>query len=390
MSRAAHDASPAPIPGRLRVDHVVASVTDPGSGVAEAVRRMAAAEALAGVEVHVHTVFPAGGMPGVVMRNYRRAALPHPALLRSTELRGGLLKSAAAGAVIHAHNLWTMPVVYAADAADAAGCPLVCSTHGALHPRSLRVSRLKKMAMWRLCQRRALCRVDMFHATSPEEAADIRSRGFTTPVAVIPNGVDVPVEVRRREPSGPRRVGFLGRLHSIKAVDRLLDAWRGMAAQRPEWQLRICGPDGGVERALRERAARVPRVGFEPPISAADKSNWFSSCDLVVLPSHGENFGMVVAEALAHGVPAVTSTGTPWRGVVEHGCGWWVPNEIESLRATLLAATGLARQSLHEMGDRGRDWMIRDFSWRSVAERMIAAYRWLLGSAAMPDGIMIG
>jgi glycosyltransferase involved in cell wall biosynthesis len=379
-----------PTVGRLRIDHVVASVDQPGNGVAEAVRGLAFAESDAGADVHVHAIGSGAEQPGIDIRRYRHANTPHPALLRSPDLRCGLLASVEAAGVIHAHNLWTMPVVYAAEAAEAAGCPLVCSPHGALNPRSLRVSRMKKLAVCLLSQRRALGRVDVFRATSQQEAVQIRAQGFPTPIAVVPNGVDVPAGSSAVRTDGPRRVGFLGRLHPIKAVDRLLEAWRGIAAERPEWQLCLCGPDGGVERELRTQAAGVPRVVFEPPVAPAYKAAWYATCDLVVLPSHGENFGMVVAEALAHGVPVVTSTGTPWRGVVEHGCGWWVPNEIESLRATLLAATGLARQSLHEMGDRGRDWMIRDFSWRSVAERMIAAYRWLLGSAAMPDGIMIG
>jgi hypothetical protein len=58
------------------------------------------------------------------------------------------------------------------------------------------------------------------------------------------------------------------------------------------------------------------------------------------------------------------------------------------LEATLRAATSLEGQTLREMGRRGREWMIRDFSWPAVAERMLAAYRWLLGTAARPSDIV--
>ncbi|MEZ5591148.1 MAG: glycosyltransferase [Gammaproteobacteria bacterium] len=47
------------------------------------------------------------------------------------------------------------------------------------------------------------------------------------------------------------------------------------------------------------------------------------SADLFVLPSFSENFGVVIAEALAHGVPVITTRGTPWKGLLQHGCGWW-------------------------------------------------------------------
>ena len=373
---------------RLRVRHVVAAVDDSGHGVAEAVRRLAGAEQAAGADVEVLAARPAGKVEGVMVRGHRGEPFPHPALMRSPDLRAALRRSVAAGDVIHAHNLWTMPVVYAAEAAGRAGCPLVCSTHGALDPRSLRVSRLKKLAAWWGWQRRVLTRVDLFHATSPEEADQIRRQGLRAPVAVIPHGVDVPGTTQRPAEHGPRSVAFLGRLHPIKGVDRLLRAWGGLAHDRPDWQLRICGPDGGAARDLRALAAGLPRVVFEAGIPAVERAAWFSGCDVLVLPSHGENFGMVVAESLAHGVPVVASTGTPWRGVVEHGCGWWAANDEATLEATLRAATALERPTLREMGQRGREWMIRDFSWPAVAERMLAAYRWLLGTAARPSDIV--
>jgi len=373
---------------RLRVRHVVAAADHSGHGVAEAVRQLAAAQQVAGADVEVLAARPSGQVEGVMVRGHRGEPFPHPALMRSPDLRAALRKSVVAGDVIHAHNLWTMPVVYAAEAAGMACCPLVCSTHGALDSRSLRVSRLKKLAAWWGWQRRVLTRVDLFHATSPEEADQIRCQGLRAPVAVIPHGVEVPVMTPRPVGRELRSVAFLGRLHPIKGVDRLLRAWGRIAQERPDWQLRICGPDGGAARELRTLAAALPRAVFETGIPANERAAWFSECDLLVLPSHGENFGMVVAESLAHGVPVVASTGTPWRGVVEHGCGWWAANDVATLEATLRAATSLERPTLLDMGRRGREWMIRDFSWLSVAERMLAAYRWLLGTAARPPDIV--
>lgn len=389
MISSRHASKPAVPPRSLCVRHVVAAVDESGHGVAEAVIRLAAAEAAVGADVVVETASPAGRVTGLNVRSHRHEPLPAFALMRSPELRFSLLRSASAGDVIHAHNLWTMPVAYAAEAAEAVGCPLVCSTHGALDPHSLHVSRTKKAAWW-LWQRRVLARIDLFHAASEHEAQHLRRRGLRAPVAVIPHGVDVPAAVRRPHAAGPRSVGFLGRLHRIKGVDRLLRAWHGTAAERPDWQLRICGPNGGASRELRALAKGMPRVTFEPAVTSAEKSAWLMQCDLVVLPSHGENFGMVVAEALAHGIPVIASTGTPWQGIAEHGCGWWTDNDVASLRTTLLAATSLDEAHLLEMGRRGRDWMIRDFSWRSVADQMLAAYRWLQDSTGRPPCVVTG
>jgi glycosyltransferase involved in cell wall biosynthesis len=101
------------------------------------------------------------------------------------------------------------------------------------------------------------------------------------------------------------------------------------------------------------------------------KTNAFNSADICVAPSHSENFCMVVAEALAHRVPVIASTGTPWQGLEEHGCGLWVDNTPASLAA---AVQTLRARPMGEMGSRGRAWMIRDFSWDSVAREMRDLY----------------
>jgi glycosyltransferase involved in cell wall biosynthesis len=98
---------------------------------------------------------------------------------------------------------------------------------------------------------------------------------------------------------------------------------------------------------------------------------------------------MVVAEALAHGVPVVCSTGAPWGGLVSEGCGWWVGNEVASLQTALLDATGHDRGTLASMGERGRAWMAREFSWGQAATRMLTAYDGLLaGDAPATRGSM--
>jgi glycosyltransferase involved in cell wall biosynthesis len=374
-------------PAALRIDHVVNVIVDAASGVAAAVRGLATAEAARhGNRVHVHALAPTFPVAGVTVHAYASSSLPLPVASCSWPLARGLRQAAGQAQILHVHNLWSFPLVHAAWAVGGTGCRLVCSPHGALDPRSRRTSGWKKWAWWHLLQRRALNRVDLFRATSVAEAEHIRTLGFRTPVVVVPNGVDVPALVRRPE-AEPRTVGFLGRIHPVKALDRLIAAWRLVAPVRPDWHLRLCGPDGGALAALRVQAAGLPRVSFAPAVAEADKSSWYASCDLVVLPSHGENFGMVVAEALAHGVPVVCSTGAPWGGLVSVGCGWWVGNEVAQLQAALLDATNLDRGTLAGMGERGRAWMAREFSWDQAATRMLAAYDGLLaGTAAAGAG----
>jgi glycosyltransferase involved in cell wall biosynthesis len=93
-----------------------------------------------------------------------------------------------------------------------------------------------------------------------------------------------------------------------------------------------------------------------------------------VVPSFSENFGMVVAEALATGVPVIASTGAPWSEIERHGCGFSVENDPQSL---VEAINRISSVPLAAMGKKGRVWMEREFTWPSVAQRMNEVYRGL-------------
>lgn len=169
-----------------------------------------------------------------------------------------------------------------------------------------------------------LRRADMFHATSEKEYEEIRAIGYKQPVAIVPIGMDIPktmlkVEGRRLNGGGARlhRVAFFGRLHKVKAVDRLIQAWelltKGEDRGSHDWELAIAGPDNGIRSALEAYIAdhKVPRVRFVGEINGSGKYNFLSAADVYVLPSHTENFGVTVVEALACGTPVIVSKGTP-------------------------------------------------------------------------------
>ena len=96
-----------------------------------------------------------------------------------------------------------------------------------------------------------------------------------------------------------------------------------------------------------------------------------------MFPSHTENFGIVVAEALAHGVPVVASTGTPWAKVEDEQCGLWVDNDPRVIADAILS---IATMDLEAMGSRGRTWMARDYSWNKIATEVGHIYRELISA----------
>lgn len=301
-------------------------------------------------------------------------------LLGSRSLKRAVMAAAEKGDVLHSSGLWRMPNVYPGWAAARTGCPLVVSPHGMLGPSALKFSWRKKWLFAVLAQNRALEAVTCFHATSSEEMADIRAYGLKAPIALIPIGIDVP---RKSVPDDPRRCRrtllYLGRVHPIKGLDRLLAAWSRLESLFPDWDLRIVGPsEVGYGFKLRSHAlgAGLKRVAFNNGLFGEEKMRAYRDADLFVLPTLNENFGMVVAESLANSTPVVCTKGAPWEGLEAHGCGWWVDHGVEPLALALSEAMAQPRSQLDAMGARGRDWMIRDFSWGRVAADMEQLYRW--------------
>jgi glycosyltransferase involved in cell wall biosynthesis len=471
--------------------------------------------------------------------------------------------------VVHLHGNWTFPVWVGCGCALASGKPYVVSPHGSLDPVRLRHSAWKKRLAG-LMDRYFLRRASVIHATSEAEAVWVRDylrldAADTTPdarnstagdsacpnlresgsgrraqprIVVIPNGVDLipwdELRVMRLRQGDDRKTSdgincirallYLGRLHPLKGLDLLIEAWArvrqgsgclrgdegretvgfnaetqrrrgeegegrretgdgrretgdgrretgdggretGENAQRStlnahtprRWRLVIAGPDEQGTLAALERQARrlglrleardplapdVPLAGAEtealgldldPTITYAgsrygeEKLRLLHEADLVVLPSRSENFGLVVAEALAAGVPVVTTKAAPWAELLgepgefnaetqrrgerdnaeaqrrgEEGnaeaqrrgggegqlpdacfsrCGWWVEVGAEPLAEALGEAMSLTDEDRRLLGANGHRLVEAKYRWEAVAEQVVEAYRQVRGEA---------
>jgi len=277
--------------------------------------------------------------------------------------------------VVHLNAVYNFTTLPALLAARAARRPVVWSARGALS-RWKETRRAAPKAAFEAACRVVAPRRTVLHVTSEseEQQAAARMKGMRT--ARIPNGVEVPGEAPRPAPSETLRVLYLGRLHPIKGLENLVAAC-GILLARGERRFALTLAGGGdpafvaaLRRAAHARSleGHVTFLGEVPP---AEKGRLFAGADLFVMPSFTENFGLAIAEALAHGVPVIAGRGTPWEGLAEHDAGLWVPNDPASLAAAIISARA---RPLAEMGARGRAWMERAFGWGRVAADMIALY----------------
>jgi glycosyltransferase involved in cell wall biosynthesis len=295
-----------------------------------------------------------------------------PALVRH------MLSYARWADVVHLSAVYSFTTFPTLLAARALHKPLVWSPHGALQRWRGSRRRLTKVAWERAC-RIAMPRKVVLHLTAEQERDESMARFPGRETVVIPNGVTIPRRLAPQPGDGTMRLGFIGRLDPKKGIERLVDAVGLLRDEQLIVKLALAGSgEAFYEDALKGRVRKMglePQVTFVGQVSGQAKRHFFEAIDLAVVPSHTENFGIVVAEALAHSVPVVASKGMPWQRLEERGCGLWVDNSPASIAHAIRQMTSAP---LAEMGRRGREWMIEEFSWERVARDMCEVYSTLL------------
>ncbi len=383
---------------KMRVIQVVPSIGAESSGPSYSVPAMCDALQFAGCGVSLHFV---GRMPDRQFKfpvfAYNAHGFPHPALGRSPAMLSALRRECQSAQIIHNNSLWMLPNIYPASAKRGTDCKLVMQPRGTLSEYALARSKWKKRLMGWYGQYAAMRATDMWVATAESEYEDIRRLGYRQPVAILPNGIDLPIGggdgKKVRGCGARRRMFFLSRIHPKKNVEMLLRCWARLEGKFRNWDLSIVGPDKNNSYAddMKTLAKELgcSRVRFEGEINGDAKYRFMTESECEILPTHSENFGMVVAESLACGTPVICSHGAPWEGLNKEKCGWWVPTEEVELARAMEAAMSTTPEELVAMGARGREWMKRDFDWNAIGRKMKAAYEWLLGNGDRPEWVRV-
>lgn len=301
--------------------------------------------------------------------------------------------------LVHQHGIW-MANSRVTNRWRQTWCrPTVLAPHGALETYVLQISRWKKQLATLVYEAQNLRKATCLHAASASEARSFRRYGLTQPIAVIPNGVSdrwllsTSDAERFRKEFGIARerriLLFLSRVHPKKGLPLLFEALAQLRSELGDWLLVIAGADEVGHRLELEQLARQLGINqwvqFVGPLFGERKRDAFGAAEVFVLPTHSENFGIVVAEALGVGLPVLTTRGAPWEELTRQRCGWWTDIHSDALREALVQIIRLPAVELAAMGARGRELVATHYTWRNAAEKTMLLYKWLLSQGTQPD-----
>ena len=323
------------------------------------------------------SVTAANAYDGVPVTYFARSWPASP--IGSRALAAALRRDIGAYDVVHVHGLWNRVVWSAAREASRAGVPYVLSPRGMLEPAARAHRAWRKRAAWALSDRQVVERASVLHATSARECATLESLAIGVPVVAIPNGIAI--EPLAAPVARQPLVLFVGRIHPIKRLDLLIDAFASVRDRRPEVRLVIAGPDeAGLKPALEARAGRhAAAITWEGAVDDRRRRELLSQASMLAMCSDTESFGMSVLEAMADAVPVVVTKTCPWPDVERHQTGFWVDQNVDAVAAALdriLANPSAARA----MGERGRALAASTYGWSSVAAEFVDRYRALRSS----------
>lgn len=298
--------------------------------------------------------------------------------------------------LFHGHGLWQLPVHQMSEIAIETGVPYIITIRGMLEPWSLSQGKIKKKIALQLFQKKDLENASCIHVTAKMELESIRNLGFRNPIAVIPNGINInefPVRVPKKLDT-PKKILFLSRIHKKKGIENLIDSWILLKPEiRKNWIIDIVGNgDEKYINFLREKIISEnlgSQIKIKKPVFGKNKALLYNEASLFVLPTYSENFGIVIAEALASFTPVITTKGAPWKDLENEKCGWWIDIGVEPLRASLEKAMQISSKDLIEMGKNGRKLIEKKYSMESVAKKMILLYDWVLTKNQKPDFIEV-
>jgi glycosyltransferase involved in cell wall biosynthesis len=289
------------------------------------------------------------------------------------------------------NGVWNYNTLAAHQALAGAGIPWAIFTHGMMDPyfrREFPLKHIKKSLYWHTRLSRVFRDATAILFTTEEERLLARQSfsRYRVYEMVVPYGTFGPTldlaaareEFFSRFPAlrGKRVATCLSRIHPKKGTDILIRAFAATLAKDQAWHLVIAGPDQtGWQRdleALAQSLGIADRITFTGKLEGALKWGAFAASKVFILPSHQENFGIVVAEALSCGLPVVLSDKINiWREVLRHRAGLVAPDTLEGTIDSLSRYTALTNEERAAMSTRALECFRQEFDFNTTSAKVL-------------------
>ena len=299
--------------------------------------------------------------------------------------------------LVHTNAIFSYPVLPAHWACQLHQVPYIMTPHGMLEPWALAYKAWKKRLYYVLVEKTALQNANAIQITGSPEANSVKSLDIETPLTFVPNGIHCqdfetlpnPEIFYKKFPDTRNKtlIIFLGRLDPKKGLDLLATAFAKVHTQFPQTHLIIAGPDNIVflptTQGYFAQAGCLDAVTFTGMLTGTLKYAALAAASLYVAPSYSEGFSVSVLEGMASGLPCVITTGCNFPEAIEAQAAYAVNIDADEVANTLIQCLKNPQQA-KAIGDRARKLVFEQYTWESIATKMIQVYTAILNKNSIP------
>lgn len=285
--------------------------------------------------------------------------------------------------IVHINCCWMPGCALTQKWSQELNYKIVLTPHGMLEPWIIkRHYWTRKIPALLLYQKNAIIKANYLHATANSEKENLLKIGYNKNIEIIANGIEIEKITLKTSWKRRKKILFLSRIHVKKGINFLIESIALLKNDLKDYVINIAGE--GDENYINELKQLTIQLGianyihFIGGVYGEQKWKLFKEADLFILPTHSENFGIVVAEALACGTPVITTQGTPWKELESNHCGWWTAIGTEATTKALKDFLQQTETQLEQMGRNGRKLVEEKYSSQKMAYDMVNLYRKIL------------
>lgn len=299
--------------------------------------------------------------------------------------------------VIETQGIWMYFSAAALKFKKKFGAKVVVAPHGMLDPWAVKNSAWKKKLVGHLFEYENLHKADCIKALCKSEYDSIRKFGLKNPVAIIPNGINLPEGVTYDRQHDKKTMLFIGRIHPKKGIRELIEGLALVRESRPEllnkWQIRIAGWDqlGHTEEliALAEAKGLKDTVSFIGSVFGEKKQEELCKANTFVLTSFSEGLPMSVLEAWAYKLPVLMTDFCNIPEGFEADAAVRVETTPESIAEGLVKMFSMSDERLEQIGNNGYNLVKERFTWEHIADQTHELYKWLTEGGRTPSFVKL-